>query len=94
MKPDFLCIGAQKSGTTWLYHNLGLHPQIWLPIVKELHHFNRPSSTLYKRILGTMSCDRIARSKILEQFYSLRFLRAPRDLHWLGRYLLRKRGDQ
>jgi hypothetical protein len=38
--PDFLCIGAQKAGTTWLYDNLRSHPQIWLPPVKELHYFN------------------------------------------------------
>jgi hypothetical protein len=24
--PDFLGIGAQKAGTTWLYENLRVHP--------------------------------------------------------------------
>lgn len=38
--PDFLCIGAQKAGTSWLYINLGQHPSIWLPPVKEVHYFN------------------------------------------------------
>jgi hypothetical protein len=38
--PDFLCIGAQKAGTTWLDHNLRYHPDIWLPPVKELQYFN------------------------------------------------------
>jgi hypothetical protein len=38
--PNFLCIGAQKAGTTWLYDNLRRHPKIWLPPVKELHYFN------------------------------------------------------
>jgi hypothetical protein len=38
--PDFICIGAQKAGTTWLYRNLGYHPQIWLPPIKELHYFD------------------------------------------------------
>jgi hypothetical protein len=42
MFPDFLCIGAQKSGTSWLYHNIRYHPQIWLPPVKELHYFDHP----------------------------------------------------
>ncbi|MCB0168835.1 MAG: sulfotransferase [Anaerolineae bacterium] len=41
--PDFLCIGAQKAGTTWLYANLGHHPAVWLPPVKEIHYFDRPS---------------------------------------------------
>jgi len=38
--PDFLCIGAQKAGTTWLHENLRDHPAIWLPPVKELQYFN------------------------------------------------------
>lgn len=46
--PDFLVIGAQKAGTTWLHQNLSEHPQIWLPPVKELHYLNQkfmPSAT-------------------------------------------------
>lgn len=38
--PDFVGIGAQKAGTTWLHHNLRSHPAIWLPAIKELHYFN------------------------------------------------------
>jgi len=38
--PDFLCIGAPKCGTTWLYKHLSDHPQIWIPPVKELHYFD------------------------------------------------------
>jgi hypothetical protein len=40
--PDFLIIGAQKSGTTWLDRNLRLHPDLWLPPEKELHFFDFP----------------------------------------------------
>ena len=39
--PDFVGIGAQKAGTTWLYRNLVRHPEVWLPPVKELHYFDR-----------------------------------------------------
>ena len=38
--PDFLGIGAQKSGTTWLYANLKKHPEIYLPRKKEIHYFD------------------------------------------------------
>jgi len=41
MYPNFLCIGAQKAGTSWLYKNLGIHPEIWLPAIKEIHYFDR-----------------------------------------------------
>lgn len=39
--PDFLGIGAQKSGTTWLYENLKRHPQLFLPASKEQHFFDQ-----------------------------------------------------
>ncbi len=38
--PDFLGIGAQKAGTTWLYENLCRHPGIFLSHPKELHYFD------------------------------------------------------
>jgi hypothetical protein len=38
---DFLCIGAQKAGTTWLIENLKMHPNVWTPpFMKELHYFD------------------------------------------------------
>jgi hypothetical protein len=40
--PNFLVIGAQRSGTTWLHRVLRQHPGLWLPPVKELHYFDRP----------------------------------------------------
>jgi len=39
--PDFLCIGAQKAGTGWLYEQLRNHPDFWMPPMKELHYFDR-----------------------------------------------------
>ncbi len=38
--PDFLGIGAQKAGTSWLHANLRKHPALWLPPIKELHYFD------------------------------------------------------
>lgn len=51
--PDFLCIGAQKAGTTWLYMGLVGHPDVWLPPVKELHYFDQ----LYVHTLGEQERD-------------------------------------
>ena len=39
--PDFLIIGAQRAGTTWLNRVLKQHPSLWLPPIKELHYFDR-----------------------------------------------------
>lgn len=38
---DFLGIGAQKSGTSWLYHHLAQHPQIRFPGGKEIHYWDK-----------------------------------------------------
>lgn len=37
--PDFVCIGAPKTGTTWLYRNLRIHPEVILPPEKEVNFF-------------------------------------------------------
>jgi len=42
--PDFLIIGAQRAGTTWLHRVLRRHPGLWLPPVKELHYFDKLTS--------------------------------------------------
>lgn len=39
--PQFLGIGAPRSGTTWLYERLSEHPDFKLPPFKELHYFDR-----------------------------------------------------
>lgn len=42
MYPDFLVIGVPRAGTTWLYHVLREHPQVFLPgSRKEIHYFDR-----------------------------------------------------
>ena len=43
--PDFLCVGAQKAGTSWLYWQLEPHPDFWMPPVKELHYLNTLNRT-------------------------------------------------
>ncbi|PYJ54246.1 MAG: hypothetical protein DME82_12080 [Verrucomicrobia bacterium] len=43
-RPDFLCIGAHKGGTTWLYQQLDSHPDFWMPPFKELHYFDQLSN--------------------------------------------------
>lgn len=40
MATPFICIGAQKAGTTWLYVALNKHPDIRLAPFKELHYFD------------------------------------------------------
>ena len=50
--PNFICIGAPRSGTTWLHYCLDTHPESFVPIGKELQFFIIDSyrSTFHKGI--------------------------------------------
>ena len=54
--PSFMCIGPEKTGTTWLYHTLIKHPEVYLPPVKELRYFwekvFQPDHNLLKRFFS------------------------------------------
>lgn len=39
--PDFLIVGAQRAGTTSLYHRLLGHPDVYPALAKEVHFFDR-----------------------------------------------------
>ena len=45
VSPDFLCVGAQKAGTSWLYRQLESHPDFWMPPLKELHYLDSLNRT-------------------------------------------------
>lgn len=38
--PTFIVIGAPRAGTTSLFYWLSQHPDVFLPVRKELHHFS------------------------------------------------------
>lgn len=39
--PDFVYIGTDKAGSTWLYDVLAWHPEVYVPRVKDLYYFDR-----------------------------------------------------
>lgn len=41
MKPTFLYIGPDKSGSTWLYNILRQHPECYVPSIKDIYFFDR-----------------------------------------------------
>src|SRR5262245_31914907 len=51
--PDFIVIGAQKSGTSSLYSYLRQHPQVAPPVHKEIYYFDRH----YSRGLSWYLCN-------------------------------------
>ena len=52
--PDFICIGAQKAGTGWLYDQLRAHPDFWMPPLKELHYFDRAQQLRESSVARTL----------------------------------------
>jgi hypothetical protein len=94
--PDFLIIGAQKAGTTWLQRNLRIHPGIWMPKEKELHYFDE-KIRLRGGPISRLRGDRPADERWRRQLRS-RFRRFPRgleleDVTWDLRYFLGKPTD-
>lgn len=95
--PDFLVVGAQKAGTTWLYRSLRTHPQVWMPREKELHYFDekiRLDGGLRSRLRGDRPADWRWRRQVKS-----RFKRPSKDLQWRDvawdlRYFLREPNDR
>ncbi|MCH2133541.1 MAG: sulfotransferase domain-containing protein [Phycisphaerales bacterium] len=58
--PDFLVIGAQKSGTSSLAAYLHEHPAAWIAPCKECHFFSRPwrPLSMYRGFFPTRSARR------------------------------------
>lgn len=40
-RPDFLFIGPDKTGSTWLYKILRQHPECYVPAIKDIYFFDR-----------------------------------------------------
>jgi hypothetical protein len=93
MYPDFLGIGAQKAGTTWLHTNLRMHPQIWLPPIKELHYLDQGRASLAKRLFSKSKRMRKARAYLVERVCALPAGGRLSDVAWAMRYSLAPRDD-
>jgi|YNPMSStandDraft_1061717.scaffolds.fasta_scaffold11919_4 hypothetical protein len=93
MFPDFLGIGAQKAGTTWLHHNLARHPQIWLPPVKELHYLDHDPPSLRRRLFGRAEHLASARAHLRAQLLAWLRGAVDADLGWAMRCCLLPRSD-
>ncbi|MCP5098254.1 MAG: sulfotransferase domain-containing protein [Chloroflexi bacterium] len=98
--PDFLCIGAQKSGTSWLDTNLRYHPDLWLPPTKEIHYFNRGLSPFVAKLFDRNPIKRrLVPSHLKVAFREIIKLRTqPRaalyTAVWYMRFLFSPRSDE
>lgn len=79
--PDFVGIGAQKAGTTWIHHQLRAHPQLFLPETKELNFFYRDLPTSWyakhfeqaeaEQVAGEVSPNYFAQAGVAERMHAL-----------------------
>lgn len=101
MFPDFICIGAERAGSTWLYKNLKKHPEIWLPPVKEIHYFDEQeklgSVNIWNRLFDNNSSlnrrwRRILKNQLAKQLAtnSLNY----QNLKWYSNYFFQPRNDR
>jgi len=97
LPPDFLGIGAQKAGTTWLHQQIAGHPGIWMPQEKELHYFdekiNLERHAWRDRFRGDAPADQRWRRQARRQIRAWRRDRGSRSVPWNLRYFLRQPSD-
>ncbi len=96
MYPDFIGIGAQKSGTTWLHRNMDAHPQLWLPR-KEVHYFDKKindNTNALSRLLGK-SDDDVRWRRQTWHWLKFHTLKKPslRELRWISKYYMKPYND-
>jgi hypothetical protein len=101
--PAFLCVGPERSGTSWLYQNLAPHPAVFLTPVTELRYFYEldayPSEGWRSRLAaGGDWHTRDHRAYLRERFdyfraRPYRLLSEWRRLRWDCRYLFGRRSD-
>src|SRR5687768_7817210 len=95
--PDFIAIGAQKAGTTWLHRNLQAHPQIYMPREKELHYFDeklKQRGGLPSRLLGKRPVDKRWRRQAAARIKRVSRQRSRQNLAWDLRYFFGRPTDE
>src|SRR5215207_874121 len=97
MFPNFLVIGAQKAGTTWLHRNLQTHPRIWMPKEKELHYFDekiRTDTSIKDKLFGKQPTDERWRRQVKRQLRGYKKKFSLQDFAWDSKYFLMKPSDE
>lgn len=74
-RPNLLCIGGAKTGTTWLSSVLAFHPDIFVPPQKELNALHYLD--FEQRIAEYEAYFRRVRSQRIRCDFSVRYLASP-----------------
>ncbi|MEA2019448.1 MAG: sulfotransferase [Campylobacterota bacterium] len=100
---DFLCIGAQKSATTWLWNKLYKNKNIWMPPRKEIHYFDRnlkypspsflASDNILLRLFSRKSHNVLFRKKLKEEMKYIIKTKDRNKIKWYIKYFFGFYGD-
>lgn len=90
-KPYFMVIGAQKSGTSWLYQYFKDHPEVRSPPVKEFHFFDESELGQNNHWYDSLASSRKRGTLMKCAVLSMAYLR-PDYLAWGWQYAFMDRG--
>ena len=93
MYPDFLLIGAQKAGSSWLATRLRRHSEVLMTPIKEIHYFDRKLT----RSMFMTDFFGPKRNSLFQRIKSMagNLRREPiHGLMWPVRYFFQKHSDQ
>jgi hypothetical protein len=88
--PEFIGIGAQKAGTSWLHAQLRSFPGVWMPPVKEIHYFDRsiPWTQVPAPLLSTRMANPQWQQWAVNELLGRARSGQTEDLAWWTRYYL------
>lgn len=92
-KINFIGIGAQKAGTSWLFKQFEQSKQFALPPIKELHYFDRSTEYLSPNFLTeTYLIERIKSPKwVLRALFNS--IRDIKNINWYFRWYFSNYND-
>lgn len=102
--PDFIGVGPEKTGTTWIYRQLLRHPGIFVPRDKELRFFwekhKFPDENFFQRMIPNVSWHRRKYRRVLSTRINaickhpiLQFKHKRKQILWDLNYVFRKHDD-
>jgi hypothetical protein len=80
---DFLGIGAQKAGTTWLYEMLSTHPHVRFPQGKEIHFWNNRADRALSQYTATFDGKNDVKRGEITPAYALLDLKTIKEIFGL-----------
>ncbi|WP_168199106.1 sulfotransferase [Pseudorhodobacter turbinis] len=91
-KTILVCLGATKSGTTWLYHQLRKHPSCKLRGIKEIHYFDIAEGAKSKKLITkNINALKTVKAKIINGNQSIHLIERQKELRgWLNLVINKK----